>query len=196
MLTRFIMQPLNAAIVVLATALAQPAIAQTVQSAGSEIQFVSRQMGVPVEGQFKKWSAQVQFDPKTPQASKIAFTVDMGSASLGVKETDAELVKADWFHTVKFPQAQFQSTAVKATAPGRLEVTGNLTIKGATQAVTVPVTLTQSGTGAQRSTVAQGQFAIKRLTFKIGEGAWSDTSMVADDVQVRFKIILAGVAPL
>lgn len=172
------------------------AAAQTVQPAGSEIQFVSRQMGVPVEGQFKKWTAQVQFDPKVPQAAKISFTIDMGSATLGIKETDAELVKADWFHTVKFPQAQFQSTSVKSVAPGRFDITGNLTIKGATQSVTVPVALTQTGTGAQRLTQAQGQFSMKRLAFKIGEGAWSDTSMVADDVQVRFKLILTGIAAL
>jgi len=45
-------------------------------------------------------------------------------------------------------------------------------------------------------TAASGQFAIKRLVFKIGEGAWGDTSMVADEVQVRFKLQLTGMAPL
>jgi polyisoprenoid-binding protein YceI len=35
---------------------------------------------------------------------------------------------------------------------------------------------------------------IKRLDFKIGEGDWADTSMVANDVQVKFKLQLNGVA--
>ena len=43
---------------------------------------------------------------------------------------------------------------------------------------------------------ATGTFTIKRLDFKIGEGEWADTSMVANDVQVKFKLAVTGVAPL
>ena len=173
-----------------------PATAQQVVAAGSEISFTSRQMGVPVDGQFRKWNATIQFDLKKPEAGKVGFTIDMGSVTLGAADTDAEVVKPDWFHTAKFPQAQFQSSAIKATGKGRYEVTGQLSIKGATQAVTVPVTLTQTGSGSSLRTTATGTFPIKRLTFKIGDGAWSDTSMVADEVQVKFKIQLSGMAPL
>ena len=116
----------------------------------------------------------------------------MASATLGVKETDAELPKAEWFNTAKFAQATFQSTSVKALGAGKFEVAGKLNIKGATQNVLVPVTLTQAGT----NTTATGAFAIKRLAFKIGDNEWSDTSMVADEVQVKFKFALTGVAKL
>ena len=136
------------------------------------------------------------FDVKAPQAGKIAFAIETGSVTLGVAETDAEVVKADWFNAARFPQATFQSSAIKAVAKGRYEVQGQLTVKGQSQAVTVPVTLTQSGSGTTLKTTAVGSFPIKRLTFKIGEGAWSDTSMVADEVQVKFKLQLTGVAPL
>ena len=165
---------------------------QALVPAQSEILFVSKQMGVPVEGRFKKFDAQVAFDPAKPATSKIAFTVDTGSATLGVKESDAELPKAVWFNVPKFPQATFQSTAIKATGPGKYDVAGKLSIKGATQDVTVPVTLTQSG----NITTATGAFGIKRLAFKIGENEWADTSMVADDVQVKFKLALTGVGKL
>lgn len=158
----------------------------------SEIAFVSKQMGVPVEGKFKKFDAQVAFDPAKLSASKVAFTVDTGSATLGVKETDAELPKAVWFNVPKFPQATFQSSAIKAVGAGRYEVAGRLSIKGASQDVVVPVTLTQSGA----TTTAAGSFVIKRLAFKIGENEWADTSMVADEVQVKFKLALAGVPKL
>lgn len=172
---------------------AAPAWAQqALVPAQSEILFVSKQMGVPVEGRFKKFDAQIAFDPAKPATSKISFTVDTGSATLGVKESDAELPKATWFNVPKFPQATFQSTAIKAAGPGKFDVTGKLSIKGATQDVTVPVTLTQSG----NITTATGAFAIKRLAFKIGENEWADTSMVADDVQVKFKLALTGVGKL
>lgn len=156
----------------------------------SDIVFVSKQMGVPVEGHFKKFDAKISFDPAKPAAGKIAFTVDMASATLGMKETDAELVKADWFNTAKFAQATFQSSSIKALGGGKFEVSGALSIKGMNQNLLVPVTLTQAGA----TTTAVGAFSLKRLAFKIGENEWSDTSMVADDVQVKFKFALTGVS--
>jgi polyisoprenoid-binding protein YceI len=169
-----------------------PALAQQLVPAQSEIVFVSKQMGVPVEGRFQKFNAKIVFTPSKPDQANIAFTVDMTSATLGVKETDAELPKAEWFNTAKFAQASFQSTSVKALGAGKFQVAGKLSIKGATQTVLVPVTLTQAGA----NTTAVGAFALKRLAFKIGDNEWSDTSMVADDVQVKFKFALTGVAKL
>jgi len=173
--------------------LAAPACAQQkIVPAQSEIAFTSKQMGVPVDGKFKKFDAQVAFDPKKPDAAKIAFSIDIGSATLGSAETEAELVKPDWFNTKLFPQATFQSSSVKATGPGKLDVAGKLVIKGASHDVVVPVTLAQAGA----NTTASGAFVIKRLDFKIGDGDWKDTSMVANDVQVRFKLTLTGVGAL
>ncbi len=58
--------------------------------------------------------------------------------------------------------------------------------------VTVPVQVTQSA----GTSTAVGSFTLKRLEFKVGEGDWADTSMVANDIQVRFKLLLSGLAPL
>jgi polyisoprenoid-binding protein YceI len=172
---------------------AAPAFAQQkLVPAQSEIAFTSKQMGVPVDGKFKKFDAQVAFDPKKPEAAKISFSIDIGSATLGSPETEAELVKPDWFNTKAFPQATFQSGAVKATGAGRFDVAGKLAIKGATHDVVVPVTLAQAGA----NTTASGTFTIKRLDFKIGDGDWKDTSMVANDVQVKFKLTLTGVGAI
>ncbi len=165
---------------------------QKLVPAQSEIVFVSKQMGVPVEGRFKKFDAQISFNPAKPDTSKIAFTVDTGSATLGVPETDAELPKPIWFNVPKFPQATFQSSSVKGLGAGKFEVAGKLSIKGLSRDVVVPVTLTQNGA----ATTATGTFSLKRLAFKIGENEWSDTSMVADDVQVKFKLALTGVGKL
>jgi polyisoprenoid-binding protein YceI len=170
---------------------AQPKPA-VLQAAGSEIAFTTRQMGVPVEGKFGKFSAQVALDPKKPETGSVAFTIDTGSARFGSAELDAEVPKAAWLNVAKFPQATFQSTAIKATGPGRFEVTGRLSIKGATQNVVVPVQVAQAG----GNSTATGAFTIKRLAFKVGDGDWNDTSLLADEVQVRFKLALTGLGPL
>ena len=165
---------------------------QKLLPAQSEIAFVSKQMGVPVEGRFKKFDAQIAFDPAKPQTGKIAFSIDIASVTLGSPEPDAELPKAPWFNTAKFPQASFQSASIKGLGGGKFEVAGKLTIKGNIQDAVIPVTLVQTGT----TTTASGALTIKRLAYKIGENEWADTSMVADDVQVKFKLALSGVGKL
>ena len=90
---------------------AAPACAQQLVPAGSEIAFTSKQMGVPVDGKFRKFDAQVSFDPKKPEAAKIAFSIDLASVSLGAAETEGEVVKPDWFDTKKFPQASLPPRA-------------------------------------------------------------------------------------
>jgi polyisoprenoid-binding protein YceI len=122
----------------------------------------------------------------------VAFSIDTGSARFGSAELDAEVPKATWLAVARFPQATFQSTAIKATGPGRFEVTGQLSIKGSTRDVVVPVQV--SAAGSQH--VASGSFTIRRLDFKVGEAEWADTSLLANDVQVRFKLQLAGLPPL
>ena len=182
-----------------ATALliAQPAFAQQkLTPAQSEVSFQFKQMGVPVDGKFTKFDAQVSFDATKLATSKVNFTVDIASATLGDKATDAELPKAPWFNTAKFPQATFASSSIKALGAGKFEVAGKLSIKGVSQDVVVPVAMTQAGAGAAAVTTAVGTFPMKRLTYKIGEGEWADTSMVADPVQVKFKLALIGINKL
>jgi len=165
---------------------------QQLVPAQSEIAFTSRQMGVPVDGRFRKFDAQVAFDPRQPQAAHIAIGIDLASVAIGTAEVEAELAKPDWFGTRQHPRASFESSAVKPLGGGRFEVAGTLDIKGTRRDVVVPVALAQSGA----DTTATGSFVIKRQDFKIGDGEWNDTSLVANEVQVRFKLKLAGVPAL
>ena len=190
MTTPFILSSLTATL--LATTALSAAAQQKLVPAQSELTFVARQMGVPITGHFKKFDAQISFDAAKLASSKVSFSVDMGSGTLGSAEMDSELPKAPWFNAPKFPQATFSSSAFKALGAGKYEVAGKLSIKGQALDVTVPLAMTQSA----GVTVAAGVLPIKRLAFKIGDGEWADTSMVADDVQVKFKFSLTGVGKL
>lgn len=170
-----------------------PAGAQTVLPEQSEIAFTTRQMGVPVDGRFKRWSAQLNFDPRQTQTAKVVFTIDTGSLSFGAAETEAEAAKPGWFHVAKFPQATFTSSSVRASGGGRFEVTGTLILKGQSREVVVPVTLTP---GAGGLSIASGSFQLRRLDFRLGDGDWNDPSLVANEVQVRLRLVIAGLGPL
>jgi len=167
------------------------AAGQTLVPAQSEVTFVAKQLGVPLQGRFKRFQAQVAFDPKALATSKILFELDLGSVSLNA-EADAELPKAEWFNVPKFPKATFQSSAIQALGGGKFQVRGKLAIKGQARDLVVPVTLTQ----AKGLSTASGAFTLKRLDYRIGEGDWTDTSIVANDVQVQFKLVLQGVPAL
>lgn len=187
------MHPLHMFLAVFVAFTTLPALAQQkLVPAQSEIVFVSKQMGISVEGRFRSFNAQISFDPVKPQASQIEFTVDMVSAGIGVPDVDLELPKPLWFGIAKFPQATFKSTSIKSTGPGRFDVTGKLMIKGRTQDMTVPVLMTQAGS----LTTVTGRFAVRRLMFSIGEQQWTDTDLVADEVQVRLRLTLTGVGKL
>jgi polyisoprenoid-binding protein YceI len=166
--------------------------AQKLVLAQSSVGFVSRQMGVPVEGKFKRFDVQSNFDPKKPEVSKVSLTIDLTSADIGNAETEGELKKPGWFDSAKRPQASFVSNAIKSVSAGKFEIDGQLTIKGNTQRVLVPISVTQSGD----TTLASGAFQIKRIDFKIGDGEWNDVSIVANEVQVNFKLTLTGVPKL
>ncbi len=159
----------------------------------SQIVFVSNQMGAPVEGSFKKFDAQISFNPKQPEGGTITLQIDTASATLGVPMADAELPKASWFAAARFPQATFQSSAITALGGGQFEVAGQLTIKGSTQQVMVPAMIVHTKAGYS---VVTGNFTIQRLSYRIGDDAWSDTSMIGNAVHVRFKLTLTGLGDL
>jgi polyisoprenoid-binding protein YceI len=172
-----------------ALVLALPALAQAPQkvvSEKSQIRFAFKQMNVPVEGRFRKFDASVAFDPKKPEATKAEFEVDLGSIDLGSAEGETEAKRKAWLNIEAFPKAKFVAASVKLTGPGKYEATGPLTIKGTSQNITAPFTLVDAG-GIR---TVEGQFPLKRLAFRIGEGAWSDTETVADEISVRFKFVI------
>ena len=159
---------------------------QKVVAEKSHIRFAFKQMNVPVEGSFRKFDATVSFDPKKPEATKAEFEVDLASIDLGNAEGETEARRKPWLNVDAFPKAKFVASSVKATGPGRYEATGPLTIKGASLNVTAPFTLVDAG----GTRTVEGQFPLKRLQFKIGEGPWSDTETVADEVTVRFRFVI------
>ena len=153
----------------------------------SQIRFVTKQMNVPVEGQFRKFDGTVTFNPVNPAATKADFTVDTGSIDLHNEEGETEARRKAWLDVPGFPTAKFVTTSVKALGNNRFEATGQLTIKGVSTTVVAPFTVTDAN--LQRT--VEGQFPIKRLQYKIGEGPWSDTDTVADEVLVRFRFTVS-----
>lgn len=183
---------LLAALAVVGSVHAQSPAPARLVPAQSEIAFQLKQSGVPVDGKFGRFDAQLVLDPKAPQGGSVTVSVDTASATVGFAETDVELPRAPWFNVAKFPRATFQSTALGALGGGRFEAKGRFELKGTAREIVVPVTIVQNGS----QSTASGEFVLKRLDYRIGENEWTDVSLVANDVRVRFKLVFTGLNPL
>jgi len=173
----------------LATAFSAQAVEYTqVQTDKSTIHFTYKQMGVAVDGQFRKFASQITFDPAKPSAAKATFEVELASVDTGAPEGDQEVAGKPWFNTRAFPTARFVSGTVKPLGGNKVEVAGQLTIKGKTQDVVVPATFTPQG----NTGVFDGGFTLKRADFAIGEGSWAKFDIVANEVQVKFRLSATG----
>jgi polyisoprenoid-binding protein YceI len=158
-----------------------------VDTSKSTVSATSKQMNVPVEGTFKKFTAQISFDPAKPAAGSAKLSIETGSYDLGDESYNEQVRGKEWFDAAQYPNATFVSSAIAPAGGNQFKVSGTLTIKGKSANVTVPVTITQQGA----SESFDGALPIKRSQFDIGTGEWKDTSVVADEVVIKFHIVAA-----
>lgn len=158
-----------------------------VQVDKSSIRFTARQMGVPTEGHFARFAAQLVFDPARLEASQARIEVDVGSIDVGSAEANEEVKGKSWFNIRQIPSATFTSSRLRALGNNRYEAIGQMNIKGRAQEVVAPFTARAEGANM----VLEGSIPIRRMQYGIGEGMWSDVSVVADEVQVRFRLLLS-----
>lgn len=159
-----------------------------VLSKESTVMFGYTQMGVLMEGQFNKFTAQLAFDPAKLKTAQAKIEIDIASIDTGVDEANEEVVGKQWFNAQTFPTASFVSTGMKSLGGNRYETSGQLSIKGTTRDVVVPVTFSSAGARGQ----FDGVLNIKRLDYAIGEGAWSDVGTVADAIQIKFHFVVTA----
>lgn len=155
----------------------------------SSLIFAYKQMGVPMEGKFNKFAAQLAFDPAKLTKAQARIDVEVVSIDTGSAEANDEVVGKQWFNAKTYPAVSFASSGIKAVGGDRYAATGKLTIKGKTLDVSTPVTFQTSGNRG----VFDGSFNIKRLDYAIGEGEWTDVSTVANEIQIKFHIVVYAV---
>jgi polyisoprenoid-binding protein YceI len=173
----------------LSATLTLPAWAQDwkVDYGKSEIRFVIKQMNVPVEGGFKRFNVQARFDAAKPEQGQFRVDVDISAIDTGSEEGDGEVKRPAWLDAAKHPKASFVSRAIRKDGAGRYTVTGDLFVKGRARPLSSPMLLAPQRAGGW---LASGRFALKRSDFDIGGGEWADPSIVANDIDGRFSILL------
>jgi polyisoprenoid-binding protein YceI len=111
-----------------------------VDKAHSEATFQVRHMMSKVSGKFKDFSGRINIDRAKPAASSVEFNIKTASVDTGDADRDKHLQTADFFDAAKNPEITFKSTKIAATKKKNVyDVTGDLTMRGVTKHVTIPV---------------------------------------------------------
>ncbi|NWJ40881.1 MAG: YceI family protein [Geothrix sp.] len=182
--------PFRAILAVLALA-ALPALAQDaykIDPVHSEVSFKIRHLLAKVSGRFTKFSGTIKVDAADISKSSVEVSIDATSINTDNEMRDKHLKTGDFFDVEKFPTITFKSTSVKEVAKGKLEVTGDFTLRGVTKRITFPITAAGTQPGMKPGTVVagfiDGAVTINRNDYGIKYGP----GVLGDEVAISLNI--------
>jgi polyisoprenoid-binding protein YceI len=167
-----------------AGAAAQEAPRWIVDQANSQLGFETKVMGESDVGLFQRWDADIRFDPKQLDRSKVVVTVQTSSESSSDASHDQTAQGPDWFASALFPTATFATRSFKDLGGGRYEAAGDLTIRGVSKPVTLPFTLRITGDEAKMT----GETTVDRTLFGVGQGSYGGADVVPLEVTIKVDL--------
>ncbi len=154
------------------------------QRAGN-LKFTATQAGATFTGAFQRFKVRFEFDAKDPSRGKLDVTVPIASVNTQDADRDEILRGRDFFWIETFPEAVFHADRFEPNGKG-WRASGQLTMRGVTQ----PATLRFELKPAAKRLTMKGTADLRRLEFGIGQGEWSATEWIGDEVGVRFDLKL------
>lgn len=151
----------------------------------SSLTFTGTQNGAPVSGKFTQFSGDIKFDTNALTQSSVTIIVETGSISASYKDLVDTLKTADWFNVKLFPQAIFKASQFKKINDKTYEAKGDLTIRDKTLPITITFNVVEMSDTKAKVT---GSTMVKRNAFGVGQGEWSSTDEVKDDVKINFTL--------
>jgi len=165
----------------------------------SEVGFLVRHFVSKVRGGFTDFTGVIKIDAEKPESSSVDFTIKVASIDTNEPKRDAHLRSPDFFDAEKFPEIRFVSKKVVRKSDTAFDVTGDLTMRGVTKEITLPVTfngLAKDPWGGERAgfetaiTLDRQEYGVK----------WNKTLdqgglMVGDDVAVSINLQMVKAKP-
>jgi polyisoprenoid-binding protein YceI len=155
-----------------------------VDTAKSKLGFTVLWSNEPFSASFRKWKADVAFDPADLAHAHADVTVDLASEASDETDFDEGLKGALGFQVSQFPAAHFVTTGFTHKSGNDYVATGKLSLKGVTRDVTLPFTLTIQGNQAHM----KGTATVVRTDYGVGQGMWTAPSPVAHEVTVTIDL--------
>jgi polyisoprenoid-binding protein YceI len=188
----------------LAAVLSLPVLAATsnwqIDPAHSSAQFAVKHLAIStVRGAFSSVKGAVQLDDKDITKSSVDVTIDVSTVDTREPNRDKDLRSDHFFDVEHFPTMTFKSKKVEQVAPGKLKVTGDLTIRGVTKEVVLdvegPTAPIKDPWGNQRM-AATATAKVNRQDFGVKWNAMMDNGgvVVGDDVSITIDLEMVNKA--
>jgi len=162
----------------------------------SEAAFSVRHLITRVRGRFADFSGSIDFNADTPAQSSVRFAIQAASIDTGTPDRDKHLRSDDFFSVEQHPAITFVSSAITPSSGQTYNVTGDLTMRGVTKAITVPVTFLGSAVDpwGNEKIAFEGEVTINRKDFGLNWNAALETGgfLVGDDVKISLSIQAAA----
>ena len=163
-----------------------------IDKAHSNVYFDVRHTYATVRGQFNDFSGTLQFDPDNLEVSQVRFEVNTKSINTGIPNRDNHLRSQEFFAVKKFPAMRFESTGVNKKEGNQYTLEGNITIKGKTKEVDIPLTYF----GTRENPLKKGQmvagfearFSIDRLDYQVGPGKYVEMGVIGNKVDILITL--------
>ena len=142
-------------------------------------------------GSFNDFTGSLSFDPARPSDTHMDLTVFTASVDMKNAEQDHLLKSSDFFDVDHFPTMHFVSATTTAKADGSFDMTGDMTIRGVTKRMTIPVRMRRDSAGVNSSNpVFESNFQIDRTEFGLnGVPKWGGLKVsIAKKVDIHIAI--------
>jgi polyisoprenoid-binding protein YceI len=165
----------------------------TLDPAHTRIGFVARHaMVTKVRGAFNEFEGTAVLDGANPANSRVELTINAASIDTRNAQRDEHLRSNDFLAMQEYPKITFSSTGVRQVDDATFEVTGDLTIKGVTNSITIPFSYEGAAKdpfGNQRVGF-EGSVAINRKDYGVTWNAALEGGgvLVSDKVTLEFEI--------
>jgi polyisoprenoid-binding protein YceI len=162
-------------------------------SAHTRIGFVARHaMVTKVRGQFNEFEGSGVVDATDFTKSTVTVTIQAASIDTRNEQRDGHLRSNDFLAMEEYPQITFVSTGIQQTGPTSVELTGDLTIKGVTNTVTIPFEFEGAATDpfGNLRVGFEGSVVINRKDYGVSWNVALETGgvLVSDKVTLEFEV--------
>lgn len=185
------------AAVFLAAGAAQ-AEAWTADAAHTEVNFTVNHFFTPVTGSFSDFEITLDYDSENPEKSTVEARIKVASIDTGNGRRDDHLRSPDWFDAETHPYLTFKSTSVRTQGENQLIALGQLTIRGESHQIELPISLLgvrqipepmrQMLGGSTQVASFRAATAVDRKDFQVGVGDWAGTMVVGGQVEIEIAL--------
>ena len=133
----------------------------------SSVDFEIKNVGITVDGHFNTFTINAELGSNA-ELKTISGKITASSIETGIDSRDEHLLEEDYFDVEKHKYITLKSTLINKKSESKYTIKADLSIKGKTKSVTIPVAV-QKLDGSYKIT---SNFEINRRDFDVGGGSF------------------------